>query len=84
MTLFLQQELCRNPASSIGRAGGVGTGKRRRNSARSRAPRRCWCWSHVLARAHRLARRPRPQFFPGRGEEGYKVPFTKVVYIEVQ
>ena len=22
------------------------------------------------------------QYFPGRGEEGYKVPFTRVVYIE--
>ena len=31
--------------------------------------------------------RPAPpplQYFPGRGEDGYKVPFTRVVYIEVR
>jgi hypothetical protein len=27
-------------------------------------------------------RRPLLQYFPGRGDEGYKVPFTRVVYIE--
>lgn len=27
---------------------------------------------------------PPLQYFPGRSEDGYKVPFTKVVYIEVR
>jgi len=41
---------------------------------------------HLLARAEltpSLFLDP-VQYFPGRGEEGYKVPFTKVVYIEVR
>ena len=49
---------------------------------------RCCCsaGSSDLRAAHcqRCPACPAPmQYFPGRGEEGYRVPFTKVVYIEV-